>query len=162
MNVKFEDVGRLPHPNDNVAIATRRLEAGTVITMGETQFTLPDTVLQGHRFAVRDIPAGESLLSWAQPFGIATSDIHAGEYARNEGVIQELRHRQLDFAPPSSANFTDQIAPFVFDEAKFRPSPPLPLYDDIKTFMGYRRSGSRGVGTRNTIVLLGTSALTGG
>ncbi len=28
--------------------------------------------------------------------------------------------------------------------------------------MGYRRTGSRGVGTRNTIVLLGTSALTGG
>ncbi len=162
MTLKFEDVGRLPHPEDNVAIATRRLEAGTRITLGDTQFALSDTVLQGHRFAVRVIPAGESLLSWGQPFGLATSEIRPGEYARNEGVLQELRHRQLDFTPPATPNFTDQIAPFVFDEASFKAAPPLPLYADTKTFMGYRRSGTRGVGTRNTIVLLGTSALTGG
>ena len=53
MRYKFEEVGRLPHPQDNVAIATRRLDVGTIITLGSTQFTLPDTILQGHRFAVR-------------------------------------------------------------------------------------------------------------
>src|SRR4051794_25262107 len=102
MNLKFEDVGRLPHPEDNVAIAIRRLEAGTVITMGDTQFTLGDTVLQGHRFAVRDIVAGDSLLSWGQPFGLATADIHPGDYARNADVLRELHHRQLDFRLPST------------------------------------------------------------
>src|SRR6266536_1074006 len=88
--LKFEDVGRLPHPQDNVAIATRRLDAGTVITMGDVSFTLSHTVLQGHRFTVRDIPKGGSLFSWGQPFGLATTDIHVGDYARNEGVLQEL------------------------------------------------------------------------
>ena len=116
--LKFEDVGRLPHPEDNVAIAIRRLDAGTIITMGNTQFTLPDTVLQGHRFAVQAIHAGESLYSWDQPFGIATAEIRPGDYACNEAVIQELRHRQLDFLPPSTPNFTDEIAPFAFDEAQ--------------------------------------------
>ncbi len=162
MVVKFEDVGRLPHPEDNVAIATRRLDAGTVVTMGDTLFPLTETILQGHRFAVRDIPAGASLLSWGQPFGIASRDIAPGEYARNEDVLRELHHRQLDFTLPTTSNFTDEIAPFVFDESHFTPAPPLELYPDTKTFMGYRREGARGVGTRNTIVLLGTSALTGG
>lgn len=162
MRVNFEAVGRLPHPEDNVAIATRRLEAGTVIDMGDTQFTLSDTLLQGHRFAVRAVAAGEALLSWGQPFGLATSDIHPGDYARNAGVLQELRRRSLDFTLPTTPNFTDEIPPFVFDEAHFTPAPPLTLYSDTKTFMGYRRADGRGVGTRNTIVLLGTSALTGG
>src|SRR5689334_12251784 len=127
MIVQFEEVGRLPHPEDNVAIATRRLEGGTVIQLGEVQFTISHTLLQGHRFAVKDIFAGESLLSWGQPFGIASSDIHPGEYARNSEVLRELRHRQIDFALPDTPNFTDEIAPFVFDEAGFRPSPPLEL-----------------------------------
>ena len=162
MLYKFEEVGRLPHPQDNVAIATRRLDAGTIIALGNTQFSVPDTILQGHRFAVQTIPAGTSLLSWGQPFGIANADIHAGDYARNEAVIRELNHRLIDFTPPQTPNFTDEIAPFVFDEANFHPAPPLPLYADTKTFMGYHRAGQRGVGTRNTIVLLGTSALTGG
>jgi len=30
----FDEVGRIPAPGDNVAIATRRLEAGTVIARG--------------------------------------------------------------------------------------------------------------------------------
>ena len=162
MVVKFEDVGRLPHPEDNVAIAIRRLEAGTVITMDDTQFTLTDTILQGHRFAVRNIPTGSSLLSWGQPFGIASRDILPGDYARNDDVLRELHHRQLDFTLPTTSNFTDEIEPFVFDESRFIPAPPLELYPDTKTFMGYRRIGTRGVGTRNTVVLLGTSALTGG
>ncbi len=162
MTLPFEDIGRLPHPTDNVAIATRRLNAGTVIAMGAQQFTITATVLQGHRFAVQPIATGESLLSWGQPFGIATADLHPGEYACNEAVIRELRHRQIDFALPEQPNFSDQIPPFVFDAAHFTPAPPLPLYSTVKTFMGYRRAGTRGVGTRNTIVLLGTSALTGG
>jgi len=162
MVVKFEAIGRLPHPQDNVAIATRRLEAGTTITSGDKQFPISDTILQGHRFAVRDIAAGEALLSWGQPFGIASTEIHPGDYARNDDVLRELRHRQLDFTLPTTSNFTDEIPPFVFDESRFVPAPPLELYSDTKTFMGYRRAGTRGVGTRNTIVLLGTSALTGG
>src|SRR4051794_4423642 len=100
MIVQFEDVGRLPHPDDNVAIATRRLEAGTVVQLDDAQFIISHTLLQGHRFAVRDIPVGSSLLSWGQPFGIASADIHPGEYARNSEVLRELRHRQIDFALP--------------------------------------------------------------
>ncbi len=160
--IDFAEIGRLPHPNDNVAIATRTLDAGLAVRFNDRVFTLGDVVLQGHRFAVQAVRTGENLLSWGQPFGRASAEIAPGDYVRNEGVLKELRRRQLSFTLPDAPNFVDEIAPFVFDEAAFQPAPPLERYAGIKTFMGYRRSPERGVGTRNTLVLLGTSSLTGG
>src|SRR3712207_9203036 len=77
----FEEVGRLPAPGDNVAIATRRLEAGTRVIYEGSKFTVPHTVLEGHRFAVERIGEGEDLLSWGLPFGKALRDIEPGDYA---------------------------------------------------------------------------------
>ncbi|MBZ0284442.1 MAG: UxaA family hydrolase [Anaerolineae bacterium] len=160
--IAFDAIGRLPHPDDNVAIATRTLEAGTEIAFGSRSFTIKHSLLEGHRFAVQPIHTGEHLLSWAQPFGVAIHEIVPGDYVCNEGVIRELNRRPIPFAPPTTPNFVNDLPPFVFDETQFKSASPLPLYADVKTFMGYRRQGNRGVGTRNTIVLLGTSAFTGG
>ncbi|HEX2621619.1 MAG TPA: UxaA family hydrolase, partial [Phototrophicaceae bacterium] len=162
MKLDFEHAGRLPTPGDNVAIATRILPAGTSIHYRDCEFTLSHTILEGHRFAIQPIAAGELLTSWGQAFGRAIVAIQPGDYVRNEGVLKELSRRSLDFTLPEKPNFIDQIAPFVFDEVSFQPYPADPLYPEILTFEGFRRSGGRGVGTRNTIVLLGTSALTGG
>ena len=67
----FHEIARLPMPNDNVAIATRRLDAGTNISLDGQRFTLDYTILEGHRFAVQPIRVGEPLLSWGLPFGVA-------------------------------------------------------------------------------------------
>ncbi|MDP9486701.1 MAG: hypothetical protein M3Q49_13115, partial [Actinomycetota bacterium] len=67
----FREIGRLPAPGDNVAIATRRLEAGTRVSYEGSEFEIPHTVLEGHRFAVERIGEGEDLLSWGLPFGRA-------------------------------------------------------------------------------------------
>ena len=72
----FDEVGRIPAPGDNVAIATRRLEAGTVIVHGDRQWPLSHTVLEGHRFVLQPVSAGEPLLSWGLPFGRALCDPH--------------------------------------------------------------------------------------
>lgn len=162
MNYSFEEIGRLPTAGDNVAIATRTLDAGAIIAFKDIRFQLSHTVLPGHRFAVEAIAPGESLLSWGQTFGTALRAIAPGDYVCNEAVLRELGRRPLDFALPEQPNFADQTALFTFDEATFQASPPLPLYDHMRTFEGYRRSGGRGVGTRNMIVLLGTSSFTGG
>lgn len=53
--VRFEQIGVLPEPGDNVAIASRRLEAGTVIELDGAAVTLPHTVLEGHRFVVTPV-----------------------------------------------------------------------------------------------------------
>lgn len=157
----FDEVGRLPLPGDNVAVATRQLDAGTIIYYQGQTLTLDYTVMEGHRFAVKEIAPGEALLSWELPFGVALQSIQPGNYVINKGVLEALSVRSLIFALPATPNFADQVHPYVLDEANFQPAPALPAYPDTRTFLGYRRSQARGVGTRNTIVVLGTTSRTG-
>ncbi|MEZ4863776.1 MAG: UxaA family hydrolase [Caldilineaceae bacterium] len=158
---RFDEVGRLPLPGDNVAIATRRLDAGTKIHDNDQILTLDYTVMEGHRFAIKPIAAGAPLLSWELPFGVALTAIAPGNYVINESALHALEGRALNFPLPATANFADQVKPYVIDEATFRPAEALPTYPETRTFMGYRRSPARGVGTRNMIVLLGTTSRTG-
>src|SRR5215207_7157735 len=86
----FREVGRLPAPGDNVAIATRTLEAGTRVSYEGSEFTVGHTVLEGHRFAVEQIGEGEDLLSWGLRFGRAIGDIAPGDYACNPKILKAL------------------------------------------------------------------------
>jgi len=160
----FQQIGRLPVPDDNCAIATRRLEAGTVIAYQGQHFTIDYTILEGHRFAVRPIAPGEALLSWALPFGYALGPIAPGSYARNPKILKSLSTRNLDFPLPAEANFRDNpLEAYQLDEANFRPGEQVPVYPDAaaRTFPGYRRGADRGVGTRNHIVVLGVTSRVG-
>jgi len=85
--VPFYDVARLPQDADNVAIATRRLDAGLTIEHNGAQFALDTTILVGHRFAIEPIGEGEPLMSWGLPFGVATRPIAPGQYVCNAGMI---------------------------------------------------------------------------
>lgn len=157
--LSFAEVGRLPAIGDNVAIAIRRLEAGTCVRLGGDDTTLSHTILEGHRFAVQGIRAGEALLSWGLPFGIARQDIAPGEYVTNPGMLEALGGRSIDFELPTGPNFDDRVVPYVLDEASFVAAPPLAPRAEIPTFRGFDR-GDRGVGTRNHIVVLGTTSRT--
>ena len=159
---QLQAIARLPRPDDNVAIATQRLAAGTLIVHEGRQFRLDYPVLEGHRFAIQPIPAGAALLSWGLPFGVAIREIEPGHYLCNAGMLEALRGRPLDFELPVEANFADQITPYILDEAGFQPAAQILLSDQPRTFMGYRRSSGRGVGTRNYIVLLGLTSRTAG
>ncbi|MFN8531526.1 MAG: UxaA family hydrolase [Anaerolineae bacterium] len=162
MSFDLQTVSRRAAPADNVVIATRKLPAGTVLHTNSQEMTLRHTVLEGHRFAIKPLQPGDILTSWGQPFGKVIHPMHPGDVLCNEAVLRELGRRSLDFALPEQPNFSDYIPPFAFDESGFRPAaPPLPA-EVCGVFQGYRRTGGRGVGTRNMIVLLGTSALTGG
>lgn len=159
-DLQFDQVGRIPEPGDNAAIAIRRLEAGTRILFQDHSFALPTTVLEGHRFAVLPIATGEPLLSWGLPFGLALRDIAPGDYLCNETVLLELRNRRLDFPLPTEPNFQDHRIHFELDEGAFRPGQQVPPHPNPRTFDGYARSGGRGAGTRNFIVVMGTTSLT--
>ena len=158
----FSSVARLPLPGDNVAIATRRLEKGTKIVAGQDAFTLDATVLEGHRFAIEPVAPGEQLLSWRMPFGTATVGIKPGQYVCNDGMLEALSGRAVQMDLPDTPNFESEIPPFVLDPNSFRPGEPVPVKPVPDTFMGHARTGGRGSGTRNVILLLGTSSQTGG
>lgn len=160
-------VGRLPAPGDNVAIAVRRLEAGERLVFPDgaggpeaMARELPHTVLEGHRFVLRRISAGEALLSWGFPFGIALRDLSPGEYVCNESMLKALAIRNLQASLPEGPSFADRIEPFHFDPEAIRPAPAVPRVPAPRDFLGFQRPGNRGVGTRNVIVLLGTTSRT--
>ena len=161
-SLPFSSVARLPLPGDNVAIATRRLERDTEIATELGTFALDATVLEGHRFAIEPIAAGKQLLSWQMPFGTATVGIEPGQYVCNDGMLEALAGRAVQMDLPATPNFESEIPPFVLDAKSFRPGEPVPVKPVPDTFMAYPRSGGRGSGTRNVILLLGTSSLTGG
>jgi altronate dehydratase len=186
---EFNEVGRLPAPGDNVAIATERLGARTEVERDCSRFKISHTILEGHRFAVESIAEGEDLLSWGLPFGRATKDIAPGDYVCNEKILRVLRERHpisprregdepdgthdqgpgripggfrhFHFALPGEPNFRDaELTAYELDEERFRPGKPVPLYDEPGTFMGYKRAGGRGVGIRNHVVVLGVTSRT--
>ena len=158
----FQEIGRLPASDDNVAIATRRIDAGAAINYNGHSFTISHAILEGHRFAIQVIPEGEPLLSWGLPFGLAITDLSPGDYVCNQKILEALVLRDIDFALPSHPNFKDQIAPYILDEDTFQPGAQVPRYDNDRSFLGYRRAGGRGVGTRNYIVIMGTTSQTSG
>ncbi len=158
---KFEDIGKIPAPGDNVAVATERLEAGTEVEREGSRFTVKNTVLEGHRFAVDGIPADGELLSWGLPFGTAVRDIPPGDYVCNPKILQALADRNVDFELPSRANFRDGgLAPYNLHEEEFQPGVRAPRHEEVRYFLGYRRGGGRGVGTRNYVVVVGTTSRT--
>lgn len=161
-HLPFDEVARLPLPGDNVAIATRTLAAGTHIAFDGRVLTLDYTVMEGHRFAVASIPQGGPLLSWELPFGLATRAIAPGEYIRNAEMLDALGVRALDFELPGEPNFADHVQAYNLDADRFQPGRQVSRYTEDRHFEGYARPGGRGVGTRNMIILLGTSSRTGG
>jgi altronate dehydratase len=156
----FAQVGRVPAPGDNAAVAVCRLESGTKLLLSEQEMALPFTVLEGHRFALKPIAAGEALLSWGLPFGHALREIVPGEYLCNEKILAALRQRHVDFALPDSPNFADHFAPYSLTEKAAHCGEQVFPADEPLIFEGYLRPGNRGVGTRNYIAIIGTSALT--
>ena len=158
----FDRVARVPAAGDNVAIATRRLDAGTEVSDGEGAYRLPHTVLEGHRFVREPIAGGARLLSWGLPFGIALRPLVPGEYVCNEKILKALGERDIDFELPPEANFTDTIETFDLDERTIRPGEQVERVESDRTFDGYRRDGGRGVGTRNFVVVLAVTSRTNG
>ena len=159
---EFDQVARVPSPTDNVAIATRRLEAGTRVADGEGKFRLPHTILEGHRFVRVPIAQGARLTSWGLPFGMASRALVPGEYVCNERILAALAARDIDFALPEAANFVDTMEAVALDDASFTPGAQVPPAATSATFEGFRRSGGRGVGTRNFVVVLATTSRANG
>jgi altronate dehydratase len=157
----FDSLARLPADGDNVAICTRPLEAGTVVAYEGNEFPLSHTLLEGHRFAAGPIAKGDSLLSWGLPFGKASRDIEPGEYVCNEKILTALAERHVAFEIPGAANFADHLEPYQLDAGTFIPGEQVTLVDNPGTFRGFARPGKRGVGTRNFIVVLGTTSRAG-
>jgi altronate hydrolase len=125
-------------PKDNVAVVRKETSPGLELLLPddsllETRGTIPP----GHRFATRDIPAGEFVLQFGQPIGTSLG-IRQGEQITHD-------------------NMSDEV-PIVRELPENLHTPPpdyFPL-DQRGTFMGYRRPDGR-MGTRNYVLIVPTS-----
>ncbi|MCM5556019.1 UxaA family hydrolase, partial [Pleomorphomonas sp. NRK KF1] len=66
------------HPDDSVAVALEPLEAGTDIPA--FGLTLRDDVPQAHKFALKDIAAGDKVIKYGAVIGLAREAVPKGAH----------------------------------------------------------------------------------
>lgn len=122
------------HDTDSVAVAVSPLKQGEVVTVGAEEITLLNDIPAGHKFSLKDIPAGENILKYAYPIGHAKCPIKKGEHIHTHNT---------------KSNLADLL------EYTYTPN-----YQEIErqkpsTFMGYKRPDGK-VGIRNEIWIIPT------
>ena len=136
------------HPDDSVSIAATDLPAGQVVPGRAGPFRLRQAIASGHKYARRNIAAGEIVRKYGQPIGRAVAPIAAGEHVpvhnveslRGRGDLETRRHGDAETRRGIAVPRTETVAG----------DPMAPL-----TFPGYRRKDGR-VGVRNHVLVLAT------
>ena len=81
---------------DNVATDLRDIDAGEEVLIGvgreSSRMVINEHIPYGHKFAVREIAAGQHVLKYGEVMGRATQDIPAGNHAHIQN-IESLRGR---------------------------------------------------------------------
>jgi altronate hydrolase len=121
------------HPADNVVVAMQPLAGGTSVDGVALRTDVP----RGHKMALRAIRAGEPVLKYGYPIGVASKDIAPGEHVHVHNVASGLRENL-------SALSFDRIA-----------KPQASATPARRTFQGYRRKTGL-AGTRNEIWIVNT------
>lgn len=115
---------------DNVAVALRNLKKGEIFG----NIPLENDIPEKHKFALKDIPAGESVIKYGYPIGIATKDITIGEHIHSHNLKTAVSENEE-----------------YFFKGNFNYSPQK---SDLK-FRGYLRDNGK-VGIRNRILVIPT------
>lgn len=120
--------------SDSVAVALAALAAGSVVDVDGEPIRLQNDVPAGHKFALRPIRAGESVIKYGFPIGEAKCDIAVGEHVHVHNLKTLL-----------SSELSYEHHPHV-QELEIR---------EAETFLGYPRKDGR-VGVRNELWILPT------
>ena len=123
----------LLNPNDNVAIARVPLSPGQHITAGKADIASADSILPGHKIALKGIRAGKPIRRYGEVIGLARYDIAAGQHIHEHNLLYQEVEPTFD-----------QIAPV-----------PTPI-KSTRSFSGYQREDGR-IGTRNYIAVVAAS-----
>ena len=134
----ISDYAIIVNDNDNVAVVKNTTSDGLVVILPDgSPLVLRAAVPPGHRFATREIPAGEFVRQYGQPIGTSLG-IEKGEWITHDNKSDDV-HDVRDLA-----------------EELHNPAPDYLSKEDIVTFQGFRRPDGR-VGTRNYVLIVPTS-----
>lgn len=121
---------------DNVAVAVEQIPAGMEVRLDGTAYTMLQAIPFGHKAALKEIKRGEIICKYAQPIGIATADIKAGEWVHSHNMKTRL---------DGKIEYRYQAKPFK----------DINVSGVRDTFYGYKRADGS-VGTRNEIWVIPT------
>lgn len=85
---------------DNVATALEALEPGRDLTLDRGHILVCDTVPSGHKIALRPIRAGEAVVKYGSPIGLATVEIPAGAHVHTHNLASTRGRGDLEAPPP--------------------------------------------------------------
>lgn len=71
---------------DNVATALEPLEPGRRLDVDGRSVAVRDPIPSGHKIALAHIPAGEAVVKYGSPIGIASAEIRPGEHVHTHNV----------------------------------------------------------------------------
>lgn len=124
------------HPTDNVAVALRAAAPGTEFAGVRVTTPIP----AGHKLALTALAAGEPVVKYGYPIGVASVAISAGEHVHSHNV---------------RGNLPDQLAALRFADVAKPRAPGAVVSRAADTFLGYRRPDGRAA-TRNEIWIVNT------
>ncbi len=133
MTTPLAECALLLEADDDVAVTTRDLPAGSVVRIGPADAQVRRKVPRGHKLAVRAVRAGSPVHKYGQEIGVATVDISIGDHVHTQNVAMHDAAREYEFG-------TALVRP---------PAPAGPP----REFLGYHRANGR-IGTRNHIAIL--------
>jgi len=122
--------------NDPVAIAKEVIPADTQLEIGGVAVTIKTSISKGHRFTLRDIPAGEYITQFGYPFA-QSKGVAQGELLTVENTLPKI---------PENCSTAFSTPPVTVHK---------PEYASM-TFQGYRRPNGK-VGTRSYYLVVPTS-----
>ena len=122
------------NPLDNVAVALQPLPKGTAVELDDLNLILKEDIMQGHKFALKDLKSGDFIIKYGNPIGHATADIAAGSWIHTHNLKTGL----------------GELLTYTYN----RNVSSLPEREP-KYFQGYRRKDGR-VGVRNEIWIIPT------
>lgn len=122
------------NPLDNVAVALKPLKKGTAIELDNQVIILSEDIMQGHKFALKDLQTGDSIMKYGNPIGHATADIGKGSWIHTHNLKTGL----------------GELLTYTYHKNVTE----LPRREP-KYFQGYRRKNGQ-VGVRNEIWVIPT------
>lgn len=130
---------------DNVAVALEAMNAGdSVIINGEgPEVKIVQSLPQGHKFAVRPIKCGETVVKYGHSIGTAVCDIEAGNYVHTHNLSDPISNWKKNYL----YEFDPEHLVELDDSLKLSNTPKL---------YGYRRKNGL-VGFRNYVAVLSTA-----
>ena len=122
--------------SDNVAVCLKKAEKGSTFSGSGIDIAAQEDIPAGHKIALCDIAAGDRIIKYGFPIGIAKEDIKKGHWVHTHNVRTGLSG-QLEYS-------------YSPTEVKSLSKP-----SSDKGFMGFRRKDGR-VGVRNQIWIIPT------